>query len=293
MKMFSVVLSSVLGVAMIGLAGTGDRKPTESAAPADHRDSQTQAPNVAIRLTYGPGGSTRPPEVIAGEDLNVAINVQDLDAAPTGMVAVVIEADLVDPAGKVVSYVPASRREYTSWFGDRSIIAFLTMRIPANLAPGTYHVRVRARDARKVEQVAASAAVLVQPPTTFGAVNICLFADPNGRFPARGVFPVSGEPGVFFSVVGFDTTGDRVCVESKLSALDENGKSVSPRPTEITFDRRLTDPAERVRLDRGLPTSFYIGLTRPGRFRLRLEFKDCIGEQSAVYEIPIVVVPSP
>lgn len=211
---------------------------------------------------------------------------------PGGKVDCLIDGELADSTGRVAAQLPVRPVSGQPWMGGKGFVQCLSTPIPQNAAPGTYQLRVRARDARGTER-SASLTFFVQAGTTFGAANIRLFHDAEHASPAGGVFSAGAEATIAFSIVGCSAEAGRVDVESRLSAVDEDGKVVSVQPIETTLDRRVKDAAERSALGNGLPCEFRVGLNRPGKFRFRIELKDNAGKRSAVHEVPFVVVPSP
>jgi hypothetical protein len=121
--------------------------------------------------------------------------------------------------------------------------------------------------------------------------------DPEGHFPATGVFAVGTIVNLTCSIVGFNASQNQIWVKSCVSAVDESGHVISLSPIDVTIDKRLTNAYDRASardsVVNGIPFQGKFGLTRPGNFRIRIELKDNIGKKTAVYEIPIVVVSHP
>lgn len=291
MRIRLVVPWLVLVLAAGALAGTEGAEPAPMPDPAQARESQQQAASIEVRPTFGPGGSTRPAEVIAGEELNLAVTVSNVGVSGTDEWEYVFEIDIVTPGGVVQRAASTPLKGRFAW-GETSVHQNHSLQFPRTYAPGDYQIRLRARDSQDVERAAKTIRVAVRPDTTFGAINLRLFHDVPHSCPARGVFAVGGQLGASYQIVGLDTTADEVSVEMAVSVLDDAGQIVTSRRHVDVFQDRLT-PAKRRLLSNGLDGHFELKPPRPGTFRLRLELKDKVGNQSASYEVPIVVLPSP
>jgi hypothetical protein len=288
MRLVGLALLSAAAISTPNLA----EGPTRAHA-AESARSESQAVTIEVHATYGPGGSTRPPEVIAGEVLSFLLSVSNLRVAPTHEVQCSLQGELLDPTGNVLSRTPERPLSGTPWLGGAKLVQNLDWSISRDFPPGSYQFRFRVRDSQGAELADRTLTVRVKPHSTFGAANIRLTHDPNRNQPATGVFAEGTELNVWFVLVGFDASRERAWVESKVSAVDSTDKTASAQPVTSTLNRVFKDESDRNVAQGGLPTHFELGLTRAGAFRVRVELHDRIGKQSAMYEIPILVVPRP
>ena len=290
MKTIGIFLAFACGLILVGLANISGLEPL---VRAEQPQPEFGERNMAIRLTYGRGGSTRQEEIIAGEQVHLSLAFSSLGLTQNGKVDCKIDGVLLNPTGGTVFDIPARPLNGQSLLGGSNIGQFLSLPTSPNAIPGKYQFIFRVYDGQGTQRAKHSFFVLVQPHTTFGAANIGMFHDANGTCPAYGVFAVGENLNLGFALVGSDTTKNRLFVECKLNVADENGNVVSPEPIVSIIDKQLRNAEDKDAVDRGLSASFNLGLSRPGKFSLQLELKDNISNNTRVHRIPFVVVQSP
>jgi hypothetical protein len=291
MRTLRASLALVCGLLFTGLTVfIGGLESLEGTEPGSHASKEE---TMDVRLTYGPAGSTRCGELIAGEELNVTVSLAGVSLAPSGKIECAIDGELTSATGETVIDIPVSRISDKPWLGDASIVQHFSYVISANTAPGRYKLTLRVHDRRGIKQVERSLSLEILSHRTFGAANIGLFHDEKGTFPAAGVFAVGTNVNLKFLLVGCDTNEGKLSVENTVTVVNDKGNTVCPEPIVTILEKQLGDPADRVAVIKGLPARYQFGLTHAGKFWIKMKLRDKISNSFKVYDIPIVVVPSP
>jgi hypothetical protein len=163
--------------------------------------------------------------------------------------------------------------------------AYARATIAEALGPGTYHVRVKAKDNLSGDVASFERGVTLNA-TEFTSVAQGFFLDADGNVPSAAGGVLGQHLHYRLGVIGFDRSKGRIETHFDLEILDENGKEVLTRPFKDTYKVDEAASAKRISL---ITFKGSFGLNRPGKFTLRFNFTDPIGAQNARFEVPLHV----
>ena len=244
-----------------------------------------------VRFTYGPGGGERPASFIAGDTVAVTLRATGLSIGSDGKMDLFLQPELLDSDGHTLMMLNPLRCNDRLTFGGNELTFFWAHPIPVLMAAGKYGFRITIRDRISGQKVTRDMAFEVLPESTFGALRLRLAHDVQGTVAAGACFLAGSRAFLFGQVMGYDHSSGRMHVKAKLTFYDLQGQELSPSAT-IPVERDVPKAPEGV----GPHTTqvyFTLPLNRAGRFVVRLELEDVLGDKTATYDVPITVTAPP
>jgi hypothetical protein len=264
-----------------------------------NNDEQTssllQQGKMDMVMTYGEGGSIRPTqEIIAGEIVHIRIippeNVIDKDR----FVDYSFGFELKDPSGKIIFKRPPQHVKMDLLWKHSTPITNLKITIPKEFPCGKYEISCGIYGKDKDLLASKSIQIFVKSSTTFGMINInCSTSDVPSTPVATSVFSVGQKIFVIFNVVGVEVQNNHVCMDVKTTVFDENNEIAIYTPLYDKIDLELKDSSEHLMVAIGIPGNFKMDLCKPGKYRIHMEIEDKSNGNTAMYDIPVLVLLPP
>ena len=262
-----------------------------AAAPADAAPLQIKND----RFTYGVFGPERKDaEVIPGDVLILAYDVEGLQVAPDGKVAYSTAMELLNKDGKSEFKENPTDREAVNTLGGTRLPCWSRVNIGSDTPPGDYTVRVSIADksVKDAKPVALERKFSVAKPR-FGIILPMLGYDkPPTAPPPAPPLAVPGQTLLFYFVLaGVDSKPGKTAQDVlttdftvELNVLDENGKPTLEKPYTGTL-KSIPPEAKDF-----WPGQFPLSLNRSGKFTIQLTATDKQGNKTAKLELPLTVV---
>ena len=263
-----------------------------AAAPADA--GQLQIKND--RFTHGIYGSERKDaQIIPGDILWVAFDVEGLKVADDGKVSYSTAMELLDKDGKSQFKENPVGRDSVNTLGGTRLPVWSRVSIGTDTPAGEYTVRITLADqaAKDAKPATLERKFTVVAPR-FGLILTAFGYDKPATAPPPA--PPVAVPGqqllTFFTVVGFDTKPGKTPkdplqadVAVEMSILDESGKPTLTKP----FTGEIKEVTEDYKTF--LPFQFPILMNRPGKYTVVLTATDKQGNKPPVkQELQLTVV---
>src|SRR5262249_25819150 len=135
----------------------------------------------------------------------------------------------VSEAGGKVLLDKTNRAKAIAALGGGSLPGSARVTLSEPLQPGTYRLRVEAKDRASGETASFEREVTLKP-TTFTSVSQRFFADAERKVPCGAGGIVGQNLHMRLGVIGFDRSKGRIETHMDLEVLDESGKEVLTRP---------------------------------------------------------------
>src|SRR5262249_27099807 len=127
-------------------------------------------------------------------------------------------------------------------------------------------------------------------PRSFGAVRLRLASDAQGTTPLGSNVTANQQVFIVGRAVGVARKDRRIHVVGNLSIRDSGGNSTMASTISFKVDQETEDLDEE---DTHVDFNWSFMANRPGEFTIQIELRDEIAKTTAVYELPLVVHPSP
>jgi len=210
--------------------------------------------------------------------------VTGLPTAAAGNVDAVIKMRWADAKGNVLDETtyPLSGILH---LGGNSFLAFVQLRMPAEIAVGKNTVTVTVTDNLSKES-ASFERQFTGHKSKLQIVALEFFHDAEGKLPSSTNLP-PGEPLHFrLRVIGFDRSKEKIHTVMAVQTVDADGKENLPKP--LLFDFHEED-ARAVQRTGFVFFTGRVGLNRVGKFTLRITVTDRMTDQSTKIEVPVNV----
>ncbi len=270
---------------LVCCAGPGSLFGTET---TEESDATLQ---LDARFTYGPGGGERPASFIAGDSVAVTLRATGISIGSDGKMDHSLQPELLDADGHPLMMLNPLRCNDRLAFGGDELTFFWTHPIPILMAAGRYGFRITVRDRISEQKVTRDMPFEVLPQSTFGVQGLRLAHDAQGAVAAGACFLAGSRAFLFGQVTGYDHSNGRMDVKAKLTVCDSQGQKLSPSVI-VPVEQDVPKAPEGVG-PHTTPVRFDLPLNRAGRFVVRLELEDVLGDRKATYDVPITVTAPP
>ena len=247
------------------------------------------------RFTYGIFGQERKDtQVIPGDILIVAFDIDGLQAKDDGSVGYSTQMELLDKTGKAVFTEKPTDRETTLPLGGNRLPNWSRVATGTDAEAGAYTVKITVVDnvaKNKPQAVLEKKFELVAP--RFGIIHVATGYDkpPTSPPPAPPVAVPGQSVLVFFTVVGFQANPGakpkdplQADVAVEMTILDDAGKPTLVKP----FGGEIKEVAEEFKTV--LPFNFPLMLNRTGKFTIVITATDKLANKSAKQELSLTVL---
>lgn len=198
-----------------------------------------------------------------------------------------LHVQLVNSNGKTVyEQKPTNQKQLSLGSGTFPLFTILTVPPPDKAPAGEYTFSVQVRD-RISSETANFERKLTLKPMTFQILTPRFWQDHEGKIPARAGGMVGESLHLKLKVVGFDKSKKKVQTTLTIHILGEDGKEVTEKPQVV---RAELNGAEEAAKAIQVNYNSVIYLNRPGNFTLKLTAEDVIGNQTATFETPLIVI---
>ena len=239
------------------------------------------------------GGQTSRWEMRSGEKVLLSFRVEGFgrlpvegeDGLPSQYVKLQYRIELRDPQGVLVT--PEERGEIVTTLSQRDekwrpMIKWAA-KVPPSAPSGNYVLRIRVTDFVAEDETAKEVRFPVQgesvPVTgSLQIINLEYAASESGPWVPLRYYARAETVWVRYKVAGYGVSPENeVWVEHDWTVLDETGKEIA------TETNGMVDKQQSMYPPRFLATMFNVKLRvpKPGKYSLRVDLRDRVGEQSA------------
>jgi len=236
-----------------------------------------------VRTTYGILGAARPDnKFLSGDAFVVSFNMEGAQAKGD-KIRYAIGMEVQDASGKVLYKQDPVANETNNPGGDKKIPTFARLDIGTEHPAGDYTLKITVADRNRGVTQDLTRSYQVLPPA-FGIVRPAITSDADGKKPTAAVR--KGKPACLnFAAVGFgwDKAKGQPHLTATMRVLDEDGKSVLPRPSSGGIDQDVP------RGSKAIPMQFELTLQKAGKFTIELEAVDDVTGEKSSLSLPIRV----
>lgn len=241
--------------------------------------------SIDLQFRYGLAGGLREAKFIAGESVTFGVRVRGLTVSPHGKIDLALHVILRDAQGNLVFNRPLKEIAGVPALGGSTFTQGFSLNTPADFLPGEYQVEIVAEDRLGDAEASAQRLFELLPNTEFGAMNLRLAYDNEGKNPASFAFGAGTSVFIVATINGHTVDDAQMHVICTGTVVDEHGDAVG-EPIVVRAEKEVS----RYHGSRPFQVTFRLPVTRGGKFRVQLEVHDAVSGEQVEYEIPIEVL---
>lgn len=243
---------------------------------------------VSVDARYGRSGAIRPKIFTAPETIYLLIDVTHLQATTDGSVDFTSQIEILSEDGQRTIDVVEKRHQQVLHTSASQCMFSADVRIPPGFPAGEYNVAVKVKDQLANQTATAKMPVTINDKAVFDATSIRLTYDKSGDYHAGTSAPVTKEIYLQCTLTGYSLENSCLRFRVVVDVQDEGGNLVTLAPFDIQrMEPFLVSDAPG---DHQTDIQTRIAILRPGRYLIRLNAYDRIGEATAIHEIPIQLI---
>jgi len=240
-----------------------------------------------IDFTYGPFGSRRAPEFLAGEKIVTRVQIAGLSTSRDDNEArFSFQVNVKDEANQVVGRLPTFEFEERFPLGGHTFSLVTILPTPMEPPPGKYSAEIIVTDHLSNQTTQSETPFALIPWNTFGAQLVYLAKDREGKTHIGPVSPLGDTIHLNFILTGMEARNNKAKLTISLDILDEKQRPIGDVPYKSTNHSPFHSTDSRI----GQQFAYPVFLNKPGKFTLRLKAKDEHSGKEVTHQLPILVI---
>lgn len=242
-----------------------------------------------VHFTYGPLGPDRPAQFVIGEWITATLKISGISLDDDGNTNISVKVEVRNSDDRLVGQLPIGRVKNRLPLGGGVFTQSFTLPATTGFAHGTYHLIVVTTDHISGDTNTIDVPFALFPPDAFAVSKLYLASDTNGTNPVGACFSAGETVFLHASISGFETNEGKHKIESKLTVLDDKGSAIGPsivHPVIENSNSRYSDADPNAKY----PLSYHLLLNRPGRYILKCNVKDVLGQNTVSHQLLIRVI---